>query len=128
MITLRGKEYDFSFTDRNHFRRYAEAIKKADAAAQKKFSDATRLYEEQDVLAMMDEYCRLLEDGCRYYLDLIDDVLGNGTANDALGPKVDDIEQLVDLWFDFQEALDKDAERFGKKTMAQPYGQKGKRK
>lgn len=129
MISIRGKEFDFSFTDIEHVKRLREAVNNTNNKAQDKFAKADEVYnklDESDVVEAYDAYIELLKDGCMIYANIIDEVLGEGSANEILG-KTTDLKLLTEVWQEFNEALEADAEKFGNSFKnIKPYGKKGK--
>lgn len=121
MITILGKEFDFSFTDADNMLKWAEAQENV----KEKHKKLVNYQSEQNY--DLKQYASLLRDCCAAIFDLFDGVLGEGASNTLFGSRCD-FETCLDAYQEFQEAFMAQSKRLSEKAdRYKPYGNKHKR-
>lgn len=110
MITVRGVELDFSFTNRKHIRAWNKARKDV----QEKYADIEEF--QGTGVVDLEKYADLLEKATYSIMDLFDGIFGDGTANQLFGPEVNDFEIVVDAYREFEEAIEVQSIAFSQKA------------
>lgn len=121
MITLKGKEFEFSFTNVDNLEKWDEGRKKVE----KKYKKITENKLKNDI--SLSDYAKLLKDMCYAIFELFDNTLGEGASEKIFGNTVD-FEVCVDVYLEFEAQMLDQYERLSNKTsrIEAPIGEKGK--
>lgn len=121
MITIKGKELNFNFMNADHIQKWEDARKEVKA----RYEDIASADMSE---ISLQEYADLLRRACNAIFELFDGIFGDGTANDLFGSECD-FEECVNLYGEFEQAIESQAKGFENKVKAfAPVGPKGKQK
>lgn len=110
MITVRGVELDFNFLDADHVQRLVDA--------RKDLAEKHKNIMQTDVSKVgLEEYAGLLRQACQVFFDLFDEQFGDGTSNKLFG-KTCNLETVLDIYQEFEQAVAGQSEAFAKKAGA----------
>lgn len=120
MITIKGKEFNFNFLNADHVQKWENSRK----VVEERYKDIAEADPEKMDLQ---EYANLLRKACGAIFDLFDGIFGDNTANDLFGSECD-FEVCIDAFGEFEDAVQSQAEKFGKKVSGriEPFGKRGK--
>lgn len=107
MITVNGVEFEFSFFNPDHVRRY----EKTRLTVAQKYQALNRFQEGE---LSTERYAEILTEGCLAIFEFFDGILGEGTSNRLFGDETD-FERCIDAFMAFEDGIQQQASEFGKK-------------